>query len=269
MLMNKNYISNGISRLLQKTIVSDMEIDDTIKELLTYIIYNEPITLYRISKNTRFAVSTIYKKAKRMIQYGLIRPLNDDEFGGERCVYVSTVKGLLTCLAINCIDDPGIVISRLCQRWHLKSYCCQRAMKILSVMPVLLGIDSNALRMIEDPRAIMISILEHRDQLRKSLNPDLLDDVINTATHYLISRLIIDSDITTKSSLLVGNERFVVNIDINGSAYVYVCKLCEKSCMNITIPSDSNGCALFHEIRRLGIWIRPQSPLSHQKSIIV
>ncbi len=267
-MTNKNCINNDTSLLFQKIIVSGMEIDDTIRELLTYIIYNEPITLYRISKNTRFAVSTIYKKARRMIQYGLIRSLNNDELNGERCVYVSTVKGLLTCLAINCVDDPGIIISKLCQRWHLKNYCCQRVVKVLRVLPVLLGIDDDALRMIEDPRAIMISILEHRDQLRKSLNPDLLDDVINTATHYLISRLIIDSNITTKSSLLVGNEGFVISVDLNGSTYVYLCKLCEKSCMNITIPSSSHGCALFHEFKKLGIWDHIQSSLSQQKPAI-
>ncbi len=61
-----------------------MDIDDTTRELLAYIIYNEPITLYRISKNTRFAISTVYKKAKRMLQYGLIRPLNISDTNSER-----------------------------------------------------------------------------------------------------------------------------------------------------------------------------------------
>ncbi|MGC8607134.1 MAG: hypothetical protein ACP5GZ_09200 [Vulcanisaeta sp.] len=235
----------------QFTMALNMDVDDTMKELLTYIIYNEPITLYRVSKNTRFAISTVYKKARKMMQYGLIRPLNGYGSNNEKYIYESTVKGLLTCLALNCIGDSSIILSKICRKWRLRNYCCQRIMKIMKALMIMLNLNNDMIKVIEDPKTIMISILEHRDQLRHFLSNDELNDTINIATHYLISRLIIDGNIVTKSSLLVGNEKFVVSIDLDGNMYVYMCKLCEKSCMNVPIPYGSCKCILFNEIRKL------------------
>ena len=254
--MGKSLIDHGYVKsiqLLRRQLLTEMIIDDTIKELLTYIVYNEPITLYRISKSTKFAISTVYKKAKRMIQYGLIRPLNIDGDNSERSVYVSTVKGLLTCLALNCVSDRNMVINKICQRWRLRSYCCQRIAGIIRVLPMLISIDSGIMRALDDPKAIMISILEHRDQLRPLINYELFNDIINTAIHYLISRLIIDGGVITKSSILVGNDKFVINIGLDGDAYIYACRLCGKSCAGIRMPVNDVKCTLIKEIRGLRI----------------
>ncbi|ADN51454.1 hypothetical protein Vdis_2085 [Vulcanisaeta distributa DSM 14429] len=253
MLMSKSAINDhGITiRLLRQRLLTEMDIDDTTRELLAYIIYNEPITLYRISKNTRFAISTVYKKAKRMLQYGLIRPLNISDTNSERGIYVSTVKGLLVCLALNCVDDESIIFSKLCQKWHLRSYCCQRIMKIISVLPALMSIDSGIMRMIDDPKTVMMMILEHRDQLKSLVRYDLLNDVINMAMHYLISRLIIDGGIITKSSILIGNDKFVISIGLDGNAYVYMCTLCGKSCIGMQFSVNYHDCVLLHEIKKL------------------
>ena len=254
--MGKSLIDHGYDKaiqLLRRQLLTEMIIDDIIKELLTYIIYNEPITLYRISKSTKFAISTVYKKAKRMIQYGLIKPLNIDGDNSERSMYVSTVKGLLTCLALNCVSDRNMVINKICQRWRLRSYCCQRIAGIIRVLPMLIGIDSGIMRALDDPKAIMISILEHRDQLRPLINYELFNDIINTAIHYLISRLIIDGGIITKSSILIGNDKFVINIGLDGIAYIYTCRLCGKSCAGMKIMVQDAKCVLLNEIKGLRI----------------
>ena len=256
MLMSGSLVTHGYDRdvqLLRQQLLAEMDIDDTIKELLTYIVYNEPTTLYRISKNTRFAISTVYKKAKRMIQYGLIRPLNIDRINNEKSAYVLTVKGLLTCLALNCINDKDMVINKICKKWQLRSYCCQRIAGIIRVLPMLISIDGGIMRVLDDPKAIMISILEHRDQLRPLINYELFNDVINTAIHYLISRLIIDGGVITKSSILIGNDKFVVNISLDGIAYIYMCKLCGKSCAGMKIMVHDAKCVLLNEIRGLRI----------------
>ncbi|WP_054857107.1 hypothetical protein [Vulcanisaeta sp. JCM 16159] len=254
MLMNRSVINDehvNTIRLLRQRLQTEMDIDDTIKDLLAYIIYNEPVTLYRISKNTRFAISTVYKKARKMIQYGLIRSLSIGEVNSERNIYVSTVKGLLTCLALDCVDDEDMIFNKLCQKWHLRSYCCQRVMKIINVLPALISIDGNIMRVIDDPRTVMMVILERKDQLKSLIKYDILNDVINMAMHYLINRLIIDGGIITKSSILIGNDKFVVNIGLDGNAYVYMCRLCGKSCMGMKILSDCHDCVLLREIKEL------------------
>ena len=254
--MSKFLINHGYDKgiqLLRQQLLTEMDIDDTIRELLTYIVYNEPITLYRISKNTRFAISTVYKKAKRMVQYGLIRPLSINGTNNEKGVYVLTVKGLLTCLALNCAGDKNVIISKICQKWRLRSYCCQRIISIIHVLPILIRVDGGIMRMLDDPKAIMISILEHKDQLRLLIDHELFNEVINIAMHYLISRLVIDSGVITKSSILIGNDKFVVNISLDGIAYIYSCKLCGKSCTGMKILVHDARCALLNEIRGLGI----------------
>ena len=35
-----------------------VEVDDSMIDLLAYIVLHEPITLYKISKNTKYAIST-------------------------------------------------------------------------------------------------------------------------------------------------------------------------------------------------------------------
>jgi len=229
-----------------------VEVDDSMIDLLAYIVLHEPITLYRISKNTKYAISTVYKKAKRMMYYGLIRPYAYDveDCDREKTIYETTVTGLLLCLAYKCVDDE-VVLNRLCHKWQTRSYCCQRLLKTLYVLPALLEIDSNNMRVIEEPRALMVMILNNAEKLRGLVNEDLFRETINTATHYLVSRLFLDGQIVTKSSLLLGNEKFVVNVSLDGDVYVYMCKLCSKQCTATNLAINSQ-CTLLHEIKKIG-----------------
>lgn len=228
-----------------------LEIDDTMRDILKYLIMHEPTTLYGISKNTRYAISTIYKKAHRMLEYGLIRVIDGDwiPHGRERGIYVTTVKGLLYCLAYGCVDDD-LIIKKFCHKWQLGNYCCKRMLQVISTLPNLLRINEDALRLIEEPRAFMMLLLNNLDRLKGLTNEDLLRDIINTVTHYLVSRLFLDDGIVTKSSLLVGNEYFAASLSPGGYVYVYACRLCDEQCYAMYLPIKGQ-CALLHEIRRL------------------
>lgn len=241
-------------QLLWQQHLAEITNDYVIKELLAYIIYNEPITLYRISRSTRFAISTVYKKAKKMVQYGLIRPLGNDKINNERCVYISTVKGLLTCLALNCINDRSMIINKLCQKWRLRSYCCRRITSIINILPILMNIDDRTMRVLDDPKAIMILILEHRDQLRTLISYELFNEAIDVAMHYLINKLIVD-DVVMKSSALISNDKFVISINPDDTAYVYACKLCERSCTGVKISVNDVTCTLSSKIKELKVAI--------------
>ena len=91
--LRTSIIDEKVRRGLRHALI--IEIDDTIKDILAYVILHEPVTLYNISKNTRYAISTVYKKAKRMLYYELIKPSLYwvDENGKRRQVYTATVKG--------------------------------------------------------------------------------------------------------------------------------------------------------------------------------
>ena len=228
--------------------VINVEVDDQLIDLLAYIVLHEPTTLYRISKNTKYAVSTVYKKAKKMMHYGLIKPhiRRNEGVMHKRATYETTVAGLLLCLAYGCVVDD-VVLGKLCYKWQLRNYCYQGLLSLIHVLPVLPELDY---RILEEPRALMILILNNIDRLRSMLGNDLFKEVINTAVYYLMSRLFVDGQIVTKSSLLVGNENFVVNLSLDGRVYVYVCKLCNKQCVG-TYLSLNNQCYLLHEIRSI------------------
>jgi hypothetical protein len=247
----KPVLINDELRLKLRRVIH-IEVDNQLIDLLAYIVLHEPTTLYRISKNTKYAVSTVYKKAKKMIHYGLIKPhihRNEDDLH-EKVTYETTVAGLLLCLAYGCVDDE-VVLSKLCHKWQMRSYCCQRLLNLIHVLPMLPELDY---RVIEEPRALMTLILNNADRLRSMLSDGLFKEVINTAVHYLVSRLFMDGQIVTKSSLLIGNENFVINLSPDGHVYVYICRLCDKQCV-ATYLSLNNQCYLLYEIRSIKLTV--------------
>jgi len=247
---NPVLVSDELRLKLRRVI--HVEVDNQLIDLLAYIVLHEPTTLYRISKNTKYAISTVYKKAKKMMHYGLIKPHIHRNEGDlhEKVTYETTVAGLLLCLAHRCVDDE-IVLNKLCHKWQMRSYCCQRLLNLIHALPMLPELDY---RIIEEPRALMTLILNNADRLRSMLSDGLFKEVINTAVHYLVSRLFMDGQIVTKSSLLVGNENFVINLSLDGHVYVYVCKLCNKQCIG-TYLSLNNQCCLLHEIRSIKLTV--------------
>ncbi len=223
-----------------------VEYDKTINDILAYIIMKGPTTLYRVSRDTPYSISSIYKKAKRMVKDYLIK---ENESVGDRHTYEVTVKGLLVCLAYNCLDDE-IVLNKLCRAWQMRSYCCQRLIELINVLPILFRLDPGNTKIIEDPRTLMVLLISNADQLRELINNNLFRNIINIATHYLVSRLFLEGQVVTKSSILIGNDQFIVNVSLDGDIYVYTCKLCNKQCFALRLPTINTQCLLLYEMRK-------------------
>lgn len=247
---NPVFVSGELRLKLRRVI--PVEVDDQLLDLLSYMVLHEPTTLYKMSKNMKYAISTVYKKAKKMMHYGLIKPhlYHNKNDAYERVAYETTAIGLLLCLAYGCVDNE-VVLSKLCHKWQMKSYCCQRLINLIHALPMLPELDY---RVIEEPRALMTLILNNADRLRSMLSNDVFREIINAATHYLVSRLFVNDLVIMKSSLLMGNENFVINLSPDGRVYVYMCRLCDKQCV-ATYLSLNNQCYLLHEIRSIKLTV--------------
>ncbi|GEM_PF-3371780 len=91
--------------------IVDKLLDETELTILRAYIRGGSISLYRISEITRIALSTTYKKAKKLINLGLIRQ------DGVHTFRV-TVKGLIQCLAQQC-DNPAYIVNKIRIAWGL------------------------------------------------------------------------------------------------------------------------------------------------------
>ncbi|WP_243665921.1 hypothetical protein [Vulcanisaeta sp. JCM 16159] len=112
----------------------NVEYDNVVNDILAYVIMRGPITLYRISRETPYSISSIYKKAKYMVKNNLIIAKEVDDKLNGRHMYEATVKGLLTCLAYKCLDDDAI-LNRLKVKWNLRNYDNIRLISILMILP--------------------------------------------------------------------------------------------------------------------------------------
>ncbi len=110
-----------------------LDLDKAICDMLAFIITNEPTTLYRISKSTSYGISTVYKKARKMLKDGLIKCAYSGEAG---CLYEATVKGLLACLSYSCLDDT-LVLRKLHLRWH--KFVLNGLALVIALLPNALG----------------------------------------------------------------------------------------------------------------------------------
>lgn len=233
-------IDNEIRRRLRAVI--NIGGDDIVKDILTYIILNEPITLYKVSKSISYATSTVYKKAKKMLNYGLIRPLNGStNHGNMRGTYESTVKGLLACLAYECIDDE-LIISKLCHKWRMDHYC-QEAPKIINVLPIILR--RSGVSIVEQPEALMINALNSLSELRGIINEEYIKDIEHIATHYVTNRLLLND----KGAIMLVSGKFVININVNYNyAYIYTCMLCNRHCLTKYLMLNDGECYVLRSI---------------------
>ena len=204
--------------------ILNLEYDEVIAGILSFIISNEPTTLYRVYKQTRFSISTVYKKARKMINLRLIAQAS---FDGQGALYVSTVKGILACMAYRCLDDE-ILYERIRIKWRLGSYCAERIPQVVKALAWLLG--SEDLNILDDPFLVMLMILEKASLINHEERGELRE-AYNTAAYYILRRLIADENSPIRRGLLLGWSNVLVDINHGNSLYVYYCGLCrDKPC---------------------------------------
>ncbi len=93
--------------------VIDRHLDDIELSILRVYSYYGSISLYKASMLAGFAVSTTYKKAKKLLDLGFLK---SDSLHTHRI----TVKGLLQCIAQN-VEDSPYLINKIKLIWRVDS----------------------------------------------------------------------------------------------------------------------------------------------------
>ncbi|MGC9180354.1 MAG: hypothetical protein ACP5GZ_09165 [Vulcanisaeta sp.] len=229
----------------------NVEYDNVMSDMLAYIIIRGPVTLYMVSRETPYSISSIYKKAKYMVKNNLLTPMGLNGKSNGKHIYEVTVKGLLTCLAYKCLDDD-IVLNKLKIRWNLRNYNNYRLVSILTVLPYI--IKNENLRIIENIDTLMITALSALVN-NTIINNKLIDEytvtnVKNTSIYYLVSNIINSMSNNKKPDIILGNNSFLIGYYKNSKIlYVYICRLCDKNCI-LTYASCDNHCPLIAELSK-------------------
>ncbi len=224
-----------------------VDLDDVMKDLLTHVLLHEPTTLYRISKSTQYAISTVYKKARKMLSLELIRPLNSTFWthgnGRVKSLYEITVKGLLTCLAYNCVNDD-VVLNRLISKWRIRG-CPDLFCELVQVVPRLIKLMGPA-SFVEDVGALLMTILNNAEQLRGIFDEGEFERLVNLAVDFIIKR--VSNVLSPGYSTVISNDYFTAMLCNDGRLYVCSCRLCDSKC----VGRYANGnCKLVQMLEKL------------------
>ena len=229
----------------------NVEYDKTINDILAYIITRGPTTLYKITRDTPHSISSIYKKAKRMVKDYLIRVV-DNGNRSNGAVYEVTIKGLLLCLAYNCVDDD-LVLNKLRYKWRLRNYNVDNLIQLLMLIPhVIKDSDLRVLENIDALMIMMLSVLMNNQHVGgKNLNRDVITSVRSISIYYIVNDIIMNNlSQTRKPDIVIGNDSYLVGYRrLDNTLYVYMCRLCAKNCLITPMQIDSQ-CQLVNELNR-------------------
>lgn len=223
--------------------------------MLAYFITKGPATLYRLSRDTPYSISTVYKKAKRMVKDCLIKAIDSN---GDRSIYDVTVKGLLVCLAHGCVDDE-LVLIKLRSKWGLKGYDVDKLIALLSFIPYVVKYGNEGiLDNVESLMIILSGITSSMVSIGKSVDEHVMINAKDASIYFIISNIIMNGlSQNTKPDIIIGNNFYLVGYCKRENAYyVYMCRLCTKNCLLTHVPSTSH-CRLATEVSKdVGIMVR-------------
>lgn len=204
-------------------------LDEYSRLVLSRIIQREPVTLYRVTRETMLNFSTIYKKASRLLVNGLIRQSQTKTRGN---LYEATVKGYLVCLSAACLEDH-VVLSKIKHRWGLGHFD-QRALLhfLTTIVAVLRAEGNNGCFDAEDPVPLVLRIYYmcggdvHRCLLRYGISGDVVNDASRIFAYYLIKMV---AGLVGIGGLLLGDRDYVALVDSRGLVVVAQCNLCGET----------------------------------------
>ncbi|WP_291764693.1 winged helix-turn-helix transcriptional regulator [Caldivirga sp. UBA161] len=84
-------------------------LDEQELSILKAVVENNGITLYRLSRVTGLAFSTVFKKTRKLSSKGIITISKN----GKCNSYSATILGLIICLAKSCLDKEYIAFKLL------------------------------------------------------------------------------------------------------------------------------------------------------------
>ncbi|MEM0096975.1 MAG: hypothetical protein QXH93_05170 [Conexivisphaerales archaeon] len=238
-----------------------IEFDKAMLDILAYVVINEPASLYRATRESPYSISLVYKKAKKMVSLGIIRPVSGDISSDKRSkrLYISTVRGLLVCISFNCIDKETF-ISRISSRWNLKTRNdLYKLLPVFRLLPYV--ITQNDVTVLEDPNLLMLNILDNRQyEGIKPINVSSIKEAQIAAMRCLVGEVlsrILSGDKSVKEttiygagSTVIGTKNGLLRFDPDKKAiFVYSCDMCDEECCMISIPVNDNSCKLILDLK--------------------
>jgi hypothetical protein len=166
-------------------------------------------------------------------------------------VYEVTIKGLLLCLAYNCIDDD-LVLNKLRHKWGLRNHNFDNLIQLLMLIPhVVKDGDLRVLESIDTLMIMMLSILMNNQHVGgKNMNKDVITSMRSTSIYYIVNDIIMNNlSQTRKPDIVIGNNSYLVGYYKDDTLYVYMCRLCTKNCLMTPMQINSQ-CQLANELNR-------------------
>ncbi len=250
-----NTIKDSIHELVS------FEFDRVMLDILSYVVINEPASLYRATRESPYSISLVYKKAKKMANLGLIKsvPGNINQDRRSRHLYVSTVKGLLVCMSFNCTDKRTF-ISRLSTKWNLKTRNdLYKLLPVFRLLPYV--ITQNDVTVLEDPNLLMLNILDSKQyQDIKPISDKSIKEAQRAAMRCLVGEIlnrVINNDKNIKeynecygNCTVIGTKNGLVKFDPEQkSIFVYSCDMCDEGCCMVSVPLTDSKCKLLMDLR--------------------
>lgn len=256
-------ISDKFFREIKNSVheLTSIEFDKAMLDILAYVIINEPASLYRATRESPYSISLVYKKAKKMVNLGLIRPVSGDISSDKRSrhLYVSTVRGLLVCMSFNCADRKTFIL-RLSSKWNLKTKSdLYKLLPVFRLLPYV--ITQNDVTVLEDPNLLMLNIIDSKqyDGL-KPISASSIKEAQKAAMRCLVgealSRIlggdknIKETTFCNTNGTVIGTKNGLVRFDPDKkSIFVYSCDMCDEGCCMVSIPVNDSNCKLLLDLK--------------------
>ncbi|MFP3161020.1 MAG: hypothetical protein RXQ95_06240, partial [Vulcanisaeta sp.] len=103
--------------------------------------------------------------------------------------------------------------------------------------------------------ALMIMILgtlmTNQQTRGKAVDEDIITSVRSTSIYYVVNNVIMNNLTPNKKpDIIIGNNSYLVGYSrLDNTLYVYMCRLCTKSCLTTLIPVNSQ-CQLANELNK-------------------
>ncbi|MCL4344035.1 MAG: hypothetical protein M1291_03655 [Thaumarchaeota archaeon] len=248
-------IKNSVHELVS------IEFDKAMLDILAYVIVNEPASLYRATRESPYSISLVYKKAKKMVNLGLIRPVSGDVSSDKRSrhLYISTVRGLLVCMSFNCTDKKTF-ISRISSKWNLKTKSdLYKLLPVFRLLPYV--ITQNDVTVLEDPNLLMLNIIDNKQyEGLKPIGTLSIKEAQKAAMRCLVGEVLsrtLGGDKTIKetticdaNSTVIAQKNGLLRFDPDKkSIFVYSCDMCDEGCCMVSIPVNDNSCKLLLDLK--------------------
>ncbi|ABW01692.1 winged helix-turn-helix transcriptional regulator [Caldivirga maquilingensis] len=138
-------------------------LDEQESSILKAVVENNGITLYRLSRVTGLAFSTVFKKTRKLSSKGVITISKN----GKCNSYSATVLGLIICLAKSCLDKEYVAFKLLRIMSDLGISNINELLKILKVAGS--SVSAKEVTNIRNPSDLLYMVLKGTANIDRSI----------------------------------------------------------------------------------------------------